>query len=92
MTYDENHKTKDRDGLIMSDLEFALLGGGEVGYIREISGKRAAELFGIKSEISADQVYYTLHGADGTCMALADSREAVIADAFERHIEAVSVH
>jgi hypothetical protein len=76
----------------LTPLEFALLGGGEVGYIREISGERAATLFGIESEIPADQTLFSLHAADGTCMAVADSREAIEANAFERQLHPVSVH
>ncbi len=83
---------KNDDRPDMSPLEFALLGGGEVGYVREISGEKAAELFGVESEISAGETLYSLHGADGTCMAVADSREAIMADAFEREIYTMAVH
>jgi hypothetical protein len=76
----------------MSPLEFALLGGGEIVYIREISGARAAKLFDIESEIPADQTLFALHAADGTCMALADTRDAILADAVERDLQPVSVH
>jgi hypothetical protein len=83
---------KDTKRHTLSPLEFALLGGGEVGYIREISGERAAKLFGIESQIPADQVLFALHAADGTCMAVADSLDAIVADAFERDLRPVSVH
>ncbi len=76
----------------MSDAEFAMLGGGEVGYIREMPGEKAAEMFGIRSEIVAGRTVYTLHAADGTCMAIGDSRAAVFADALEKDLHPVSVH
>jgi hypothetical protein len=76
----------------MSSDEFALWGDGHVAYIKSISGAQAAELFGIASEIEADQTLYVLHGADGSYMAISDSLEGLEANATERNLQTVSVH
>ncbi len=76
----------------MSPDEFALWGDGHVAYIRPISGDQAARMFGINSEIEADQILYVLHGADGSYMAISDSLEGLEANAMERNLQTVSLH
>lgn len=76
----------------MSADEFALWGDGHVAYIKPISGAQAAELFGIDSEIEADQILYVLHGADGSYMAISDSLDGLEANAIERNLQTMSLH
>ncbi|QPC45230.1 DUF1150 domain-containing protein [Kaustia mangrovi] len=76
----------------MSTTELASLGGGEIGYVREIEIDKAAELLGSSVDVPADTTLFALYSADGTPMAIADSREGALANAFEHDLEAISVH
>jgi hypothetical protein len=76
----------------MSAAEFALLGGGEVGYVREIDTKRAVELVGPLPYLPDNARLYALYGADGTPMAVTGSLEAALANAFENDLKTVSVN
>ena len=90
MNYESENDTNEK--LEMSTDEFALWGDGHVAYIKSISGAQAAELFGIASEIEADQILYVLHGVDGSYMAISDSLEGLEANAMERNLETVRLH
>lgn len=89
---DHNGENDNSENFDMSTDEFALWGDGEVAYIKSISGAQAADLFGITSEIEADQILYVLHGADGSYMAISDSLEGLKANAMERNLETVRLH
>ena len=89
---------------IMSERDLAVLGGGEVAYLREISAKMAkrmlrdavdengnpaaAEFTGMPSSIRL----FALHAADGTPIAIADSREGALANAIQHDLHMVPVH
>ncbi len=92
MVTDDNMSNDDEAPNEMTPLEFAHLGEGEVAYIRELSGARAAKLFGINSEIPANQQVYSLHAADGTPMAVSDSLDAIVESAWEHELDTVSLH
>ncbi len=79
-------------GTVMSMVEFAHLGGGEVAYIRELTGEEAGRLFPNIEGIPAGINLYAVHAADGTPLALTDSRQAAIGHAMEDDLEPVSVH
>jgi hypothetical protein len=77
---------------IMSLKELALLGDGEVAYIKQLDPDDAERLFpSLKSAPKGIDLYAVL-GADGTPLALADSRKAAIANAIENDLVPVSVH
>ena len=90
LEYDGERDTDEK--FEMSTDEFALWGDGHVAYIKPISGSQAADLFGITSEIEADQILYVLHGADGSYMAISDSLEGLEANAMERNLETMCLH
>ena len=89
---------------IMTDQDLAVLGGGEVAYLREISAKMAkrmlrdavdengnpaaAEFNGMPSSLRL----FALHAADGTPIAIADSREGAMANAIQHDLHMVQVH
>ena len=75
-----------------SDLEFARLGGGAVGYIREIDTTRAQMLLGGETLVPPGQQLFCLYNADGTPIAISGSREAAIANAFEQELQPMAVH
>lgn len=76
----------------MSSIEFAHLGGGEVAYVKELSSDEAEHLFPAIDDLPHGINLFSLHAADGTPLALAESRSAAIANAMEHDLETVSVH
>jgi hypothetical protein len=76
----------------MSRSEFAQLGDGEVAYIKQLDSDAAERLFPALSDAPKDIDLFALLGADGTPLALTDSRNAAIANAIENDLVPVSVH
>ena len=77
---------------IMSESELANLGDGQIAYIRQMSPSEAKRLFpGVKG-LPRGIVLFSLHGADGTPIALTDSRQAALGHAVEGELEVASVH
>ncbi len=89
MEHDLNEK---KLGPVMSNLEFTHLGGGEVAYIKELTSSQAEELFPALSNLPRGIQLFSLHAADGTPIALADSRSAAVANALENDLEPVGLH
>ena len=89
----EFEKEEDRQTrAAMSRSEFAQLGDGEVAYIKQLDPDDAERLFPALSEAPKGIDLYALLGADGTPLALTDSRNAAIANAIENNLVPVSVH
>ena len=68
------------------------LGGGQVAYMRPLNGSEVQSLFPDAPQLSAEHKLWALLSADGTPIMLADSREAVIANAYENQLHMVTVH
>jgi len=81
-----------RKTLELSPQDLAALGGGEMGYIREIGTTEAVKLLGPKVIVPPDTKLFCLYAADGTPMSISGSREAAMGSAFENEIMPVSVH
>ena len=77
---------------IMSIVEFARLGDGEIAYIKELDLAQAQRLFPSVDDLPSGIDLYSLHSADGTPIALTDTRDAAIANAIENDLEMVSLH
>ena len=77
---------------LMSLKELALLGDGEVAYIKQLDPDAAERLFPSIKSAPKDIDLYAVLGADGTPLALTDSRHAAIANAIENDLMPVSVH
>lgn len=88
----------------MTDHDLAVLGGGEVAYLREISPRMAKRMLrdamdedgnpasaGI-SGIPSSVRLYALHAADGTPIAIADTREGAMANAIQQDLHMVPVN
>jgi hypothetical protein len=76
----------------MSRKEFKRLGDGEVAYIKQLDVALAQELFpGLGERLEGIDLFAVL-GADGTPLALTDSRTAAIANAIENDLVPLSVH
>lgn len=89
---ENEHKNKDLTAPVMSTLDFARLGGGEVAYVRQLDSDQARKLFPTLSGLPEGIDFYALLGADGTPLGLTGSRGSAIASAFEIDLEPVSVH
>lgn len=76
----------------MSPEDLALLGGGYVGYVREITAAKASELMSGLPDLPPQTRLFALYAADGTCMSITDSRDAALANAFEHDLQTVPVH
>jgi len=76
----------------MSRKEFKQLGDGEVAYIKQLDTDLAQELFpALSGKLDGIDLFAVL-GADGTPLALTDSRSAAIANAIENDLVPLSVH
>ena len=84
----ENEETRH----LMSLKELALLGDGEVAYIRQLDLDSAERLFPTLDDAPEGIDLFAVLGADGTPLALTDSRNAAIANALENDLVPVSVH
>ena len=88
----EKEKQDRQTRALMTRSEFALLGDGEVAYIKQLDTDAAERLFPALSDTPKGIDLYAVLGADGTPLALADSRHAAIANAIENDLVPVSVH
>ncbi|GLI20596.1 MULTISPECIES: DUF1150 domain-containing protein [Xanthobacter] len=88
MTHDTEHEA-------LADITpeaLAVLGGGEIAYVRSIKSEDVPSLFPQAPEIAPGMTLFTLHAADGTPIMLTDSREAALANAMQHELVTVSVH
>jgi hypothetical protein len=76
----------------LSPEAFAVLGGGEIAYVREIRSEDVRTLFPQAPALAPGIQLFSLHAADGTPILIADSREAALANAREHELDTVSVH
>lgn len=76
----------------MSQIELAQLGGGVVAYIRSMTSEEAKERFPSIDGLPGGIMLYALHAADGTPIALTDSRQAALSHAIVDELEVASVH
>jgi hypothetical protein len=74
----------------MSDL--AKLGGGKIAYIRVMTPDQAKAMFPAIEGIPAGINLFALHAADGTPIALTDSRQAAVGHAMGDELEIASIH
>lgn len=85
-TIDQKNETS------LSPEAFAVLGGGEIAYVRPIRSEEVKSLFPQAPSLAPGLQLFSLHAADGTPIMLTDSREAAIANAWSNELQAVSVH
>lgn len=69
--------------LVMSDIELAHLGGGEVAYIKTLSSAEASRMFPQIEGLPKGTNLFSLHAADGTPIALTDTWQAAMGHAVE---------
>ena len=76
----------------ISPKELALLGEGEVAYIKQLDLDDVERLFPALDDTPEGIDLFAVLGADGTPIALTDSRNAAIANAIENDLVPLSVH
>jgi len=77
---------------VMSQIELAKLGGGEVAYIKMMTSEQAREMFPSIEGLPRGINIFALHAADGTPIAVTDTRQAAIGQALEDELQIASVH
>lgn len=87
-----NEYQDDDTDITMSPRELALLGEGEVAYIKQVDFDAAERLFPALDDTPEGIDLFAVLGADGTPIALTDSRNAAIANAIEHDLVPLSVH
>lgn len=85
-TFDEKNDIK------LTPEAFAVLGGGEIAYVRPILSEEVRALYPQAPALAPGLKLFSLHAADGTPIMITDSREAAVANAWSNELETVSVH
>ena len=88
----EFEKEAPQPRMLMTSTEFAQLGDGEVAYIKQLDPDSAERLFPALHTAPKGIDLFAVLGADGTPIALTDSRTAAVANAIENDLVPVSVH
>lgn len=93
MNKNENEKVvEETGGAVMSAIEFARLGGGEVAYVKQIDSEQARNLFPTLTGLPEGIDLFAVVGADGTPLGITDSHDSAIASVIQNELEPVSVH
>lgn len=77
---------------LLTEIELARLGDGHVAYIRVMRNEEARRMFPTTKGLPRRGDLFALHAADGTPIALTESRQAAIGHAAEGELEIASVH
>jgi hypothetical protein len=88
----DNMNDKQHTAAVMSAIEFARLGDGQIAYVKQVDSDQARNLFPALTGLPEGIDLYAVVGADGTPLGLTDSRSSAIASVFEYELEPVSVH
>ena len=87
----KSRKSDEQAGAI-SQFELAKLGGGHVAYIKTLTSDEAQRMFPAVNELPSGINLYALHAADGTPIALTDTRQAALSHAMEGELSIASIH
>jgi hypothetical protein len=87
-----NRHIDDKNNTELTKEALAVLGGGEIAYVRPIRSEEVRTLFPQAPKLAPGLKLFSLHAADGTPIMITDSREAAEANAREHELDAVSVH
>ncbi len=76
----------------MTVREFATLGGGVIAYIKPLTLTEASRMFPAVKGLPEGINLFSLYAADGTPLALSDTKQAVIGHAIDDGLQIASVH
>jgi hypothetical protein len=85
-------RSVDRRQALITELELARLGDGQVAYIKSMTSAEARRMFPSVKGLPRGIDLYALHAADGTPIALTDSRQAAVGHALDGELEIASLH
>jgi len=91
-TKDEAAGHKAGHAHIMSQKDFAALGDGQIAYIKKLSQDEARRMFPAVDDLPTGISLFALQSADGTPIALTDSRQAAVGHALGDELDVASVH
>jgi hypothetical protein len=77
---------------LLTDEQLAGLGGGQIAYLRSIRSEELSRLFPAAPLVQPGLQLFALLAADGTPIAVTDSRDAAVANAMSHDLEMVSLH
>lgn len=77
---------------VMSPESFAGLGSGQIAFVKAVKSENVRELFPNAPALAPGQSFWALLDAAGAPLMISDSREAVVMNAHENDLEAVSLH
>lgn len=77
---------------ILSGLDLAKMGDGEVAYIRMMTSDEAQKMFPTITGLPDGTNIFALHSADGTPLALTDSKQAALGHALGDQLVVASIH
>jgi hypothetical protein len=86
------HEKTTQPRIVMSEKELATLGGGVVAYIKTLTSDEASRMFPAIEGLPQGINLFSLHAADGTPLALTDTRQAAIGHALDDDLQIASVH
>ncbi|MEO1102250.1 MAG: DUF1150 domain-containing protein [Pseudomonadota bacterium] len=81
-----------RNAPVLSAKQLAVLGEGHVAYIRQLRSEDVGTVFPGAPEMEPGQQIWALLSAAGTPIVLADTPQAVFANAVDKNLVTVSVH
>ena len=76
----------------LTGADLAKLGDGQVAYIRMMSSDEAHRMFPSVTGLPDGSNIFALHSADGTPLALTDSRQAAMGHAMGDQLVIASIH
>lgn len=76
----------------ISPTELAALGEGHIAYVRPVRSHEVKRLFPQAPDIGPGVDLFALLSANGTPILLADSRDAIVANAAANDLHTVSLH
>ncbi len=77
---------------VLTQEQFAHLGGGTVAYVKAMKSDEVLRLFPQVGPVQPNITLYALLAADGSPILLTDSKDAAVANAWEHDLHPVSVH
>ncbi|CCM74137.1 conserved hypothetical protein [Rhizobium mesoamericanum STM3625] len=76
----------------LTKTELAVIGNGEVAYIRKMRSEEVSKCFPEAPDIDPSVDLWALFGADGTPILLTDNRSSTFFKAAEDELKTVSLH
>ncbi len=77
---------------VMTPENFAGLGSGQIAFVKSVKSEQIKQLFPNAPVLAPGQNFWALLDAAGAPLMISDSREAVVLNARENDLEAVSLH